>query len=198
MSPTPARVLLLCGPSGSGKSRLALRLHQQHGWPIIRLDDFYKEGDDPTVPSSTLGIPDWDDVRSWHLEQACEALERLCSEGSVEVPVYDISTSAVTGRDRVDLDGADTVVAEGIFAADLVGPLRELGVLRDAFCIRQNRWVTMARRFVRDVSERRKPVRVLARRGLRLALKEPAVVAGHVARGARAMTPKEAERAVKV
>ena len=77
-------------------------------------------------------------------------------------------------------------------------PLRELGVLRDAFCIRQNRWVTMARRFVRDVSERRKPVRVLARRGLRLALEEPAVVAGHVARGARAMTPKEAERTVKV
>ncbi|GAB3578274.1 uridine kinase family protein [Calidifontibacter terrae] len=196
-SPT-ARVLLLCGPSGSGKSRLARRLHHRHGWPIVRLDDFYKDGADPTIPASTLGIPDWDLVESWHLERARDALVQLCTTGRVEVPIYDISTSAVTGHDTVALDGADTVLAEGIFAADLVGPLREAGVLRDAFCIRQNRWVTMGRRFVRDVSERRKPVPVLARRGLRLALDEPAVVAGHVARGARPMTPKEAERAVRV
>ncbi len=197
--PSPsAQVLLLCGPSGSGKSRLARRLNHRHGWPIVRLDDFYKDGDDPTIPASTLGIPDWDVVESWHLDRARDALVELCATGRVTVPVYDIAHSAATGSDVVDLAGADTVIAEGIFAADLVEPLRTAGVLRDAFCIRQNRWVTMGRRFVRDVSERRKPVPVLARRGLRLALDEPSVVAGHVARGARALTPKQAERAVRV
>lgn len=197
ISPT-ARVLLLCGPSGSGKSRLANRLSDRYGWPIVRLDDFYKSADDPSVPASSLGIPDWDTVESWQLERARDALADLCATGRVEVPLYDISSSSITGRVAVVLNGADTVIAEGIFAAELIEPLRQAGVLRDAFCIRQNRWVTMTRRFARDVAERRKPVRVLARRGVRLARREPALVADQVRRGARALTPAQAERAVRV
>ncbi|MEV5267167.1 uridine kinase, partial [Streptomyces werraensis] len=41
-SPISARVVLLCGPSGSGKSLVSAR----SGLPVLRLDDFYKEGDD--------------------------------------------------------------------------------------------------------------------------------------------------------
>ena len=63
--PRPARVLVLAGPSGAGKSRLARRLHAAHGWPIVQLDDFYRDGDDPALPMSPqAGLPDWDDVRS--------------------------------------------------------------------------------------------------------------------------------------
>ena len=35
-----ARMIVLAGPSGAGKSRLAERL----GLPVLRLDDFYKNG----------------------------------------------------------------------------------------------------------------------------------------------------------
>ena len=38
-----ARVVLIGGASGSGKSRIA----EQSGLPVLRLDDFYREGDDP-------------------------------------------------------------------------------------------------------------------------------------------------------
>ena len=44
--PIPTRVVLLCGPSGSGKSLLAAL----SGLPVLRLDDFYKEAGDPTLP----------------------------------------------------------------------------------------------------------------------------------------------------
>ena len=40
------------GPSGAGKSRLAARLQGAHGWPIVRLDDFYRDEDDPAMPRS--------------------------------------------------------------------------------------------------------------------------------------------------
>ena len=36
-------VVIVAGPSGSGKSHLGERL----GWTVLRLDDFYREGDDP-------------------------------------------------------------------------------------------------------------------------------------------------------
>ena len=45
-----ARVVLLSGPSGAGKSRLAARLRAERGWPIVRLDDFYRDEDDPAMP----------------------------------------------------------------------------------------------------------------------------------------------------
>ena len=56
-----ARVVVLAGPSGTGKSRLAARLCATHGWPVVRLDDFYRDVDDPKVPVLASGLTDWDD-----------------------------------------------------------------------------------------------------------------------------------------
>ena len=54
-----ARVIVLAGPSGAGKSRLAERLRL----PVLRLDDFYKNGGDPTLPriaaGANAGLVDW-------------------------------------------------------------------------------------------------------------------------------------------
>ncbi len=187
------RVLLLTGPSGAGKSRLAERLRAAYGWPVVRLDDFYREHDDPRLPRSPLGIPDWDHVESWNSGAAVDALRTLIDTGHVEVPVYDIGASAVTGRHAVEAGPGDFVVAEGLFAARLVAPLRAEGLLADALCVRQNRYVTALRRFLRDLAERRKPPHILVRRGLALLHDEPRVVAEAQSLGARCLTPHEAE-----
>jgi uridine kinase len=192
-SPRRRRVILVTGPSGAGKSRLSERLSVAHGWPVVRLDDFYREHDDPRLPRSPLGIPDWDHIDSWNADAAVEALRTLIDEGHVEVPVYDIGLSAVTGRHAVDAGAEDYVLAEGLFAARLVEPLRSEGLLADALCVRQNRYVTALRRFLRDLAERRKPPHILVRRGLALLRDEPQVVAEAQSLGARCITPHEAE-----
>ena len=46
----PARVIVVAGPSGSGKTVLCRLLSRDRGWPVVNLDDFYKDGDDPTLP----------------------------------------------------------------------------------------------------------------------------------------------------
>ncbi|WP_246242429.1 uridine kinase family protein [Flexivirga aerilata] len=189
-----ARVLVLGGPSGSGKSRWAAQFSRDYGWPILRLDDFYKDGDDPTLPMSSLGIADWDDVRSWHLDAAVDALDRLCRTGEVVKPTYDIGSSSATGTERLVLAGARIVVAEGIFAPYVIEPLRERGLLDGAYCVCHNRWVTFARRLVRDLSERRKPPAVLVRRGLRLARAEPRIVAEQQRLGAQPIRPNDLAR----
>jgi uridine kinase len=175
-----ARVVLLAGPSGSGKSHLAAR----SGLPTICLDDFYKDGDDPTLPVSELGIADWDHVDAWDGQRALACLRELAIDGVTWVPVYDISQDRATGTQRIELGDAPLFVAEGIFAAHLVRDCRELDILADAVCVVHRPAVTFWRRLVRDLRESRKAPWLLIRRGLALWRQEPRIVAGHVALGA--------------
>lgn len=179
-APPQARVVLLAGPSGSGKSHLA----RGSGLPVVCLDDFYRDGDDPDLPMSELGIADWDDPAAWDGERALATLRRLVVDGVASVPVYDISQDRAIGTAELRLDGAPVVVAEGIFAAELVGPCRDAGILAEALCLTHRPVVTFWRRLVRDLREGRKSPWVLVRRGLALRREEPAIVARQVALGA--------------
>ncbi|WP_234438629.1 uridine kinase family protein [Streptomyces sp. NRRL S-340] len=187
--PSPARVVLLCGPSGSGKSLVAAR----SGLPVLRLDDFYKEGDDPTLPlvagSSDI---DWDHPASWDADVAVEAITRLCATGSTGVPVYDLARSARTGEETLRIGRTPLFVAEGVFAAEIVERCRELGVLADALCLARGPVTTFRRRFLRDLREGRKSVPFLLRRGWRLMRAERAIVARQVSLGAHACGRDEA------
>ncbi len=192
MTPVTARVIVLAGPSGSGKSRLCRRL----GLPFVNLDDFYKDGDDPTIPRVLLPggveIADWDDPGSWLPGEAAEFLEQLCHQGSAELPVYEIAKNKRTGHHEVDLGDAAYVVAEGIFAQEVVALCRERGILATAVCVRNHPMVTFWRRLTRDLREHRKPPLTLLRRGWMLMRAEPEIVAHAVALGCEPMTPDQA------
>jgi uridine kinase len=188
-----ARVIVLAGPSGAGKTRLSRRL----GFPVLNLDDFYKDGDDPTLPCLRLEgggepIVDWDDPRSWRADDAVSAIRALCAAGVAEVPVYDIPTNRRALVRELDLGGASYFLAEGIFAQEIVAACREHDVLADAVCVTQHPVVTFLRRLHRDLREHRKPPVVLLRRGLHLMRRHREVVS-HAARlGCRVLHPKQA------
>jgi uridine kinase len=204
-----ARVIVLAGPSGAGKSRLAERT----GLPVLRLDDFYKNGDDPTLPRITeganpsrrlvprllrtsAGLVDWDDPRSWWLEDALAALDTLCRQGRAEVPVYDISRDGRCGVQTLDLQGSELFVAEGIFAQEVVPHVCDTAQLAAAYCVRQHPVVTFWRRLTRDLRERRKPRLVLLRRGVALLRDQRRVVAHAVAQGCEPVTPDQGFAAI--
>jgi uridine kinase len=172
--------VLLAGPSGSGKSHLARRA----GLPTVCLDDFYRDGDDPSLPMSVLGIANWDHPDAWDGERALAALTTLARTGGVDLPVYELAADRCVGTRRLELDGAPLVVAEGIFAAELIAGCRRSGVLADALCLVHRPHVTFWRRLVRDLREGRKAPLTLVRRGLALRRQEPAIVARQVALGA--------------
>ncbi|MFG2920673.1 uridine kinase [Streptomyces sp. NPDC048305] len=177
----PTRVVLLAGPSGSGKSSLAAL----SGLPVLRLDDFYKEGNDPTLPRVTGSTDiDWDSALSWDADGAVAAVAELCRTGRTTVPVYDLATSARTGRETFAIERTPLFVAEGIFAADIVARCQELGLLADALCLRGRPSTTFRRRLLRDLREGRKSVLFLLRRGWRLMRAERGIVARQTALGA--------------
>jgi uridine kinase len=163
---------------------------------VLNLDDFYKNGSDPSLPRLDMGVVDWDNPQSWLHDDALRAIEQLCQEGEADVPVYDIAHDGRTGHARLELGDAAYFIAEGIFAQEIVAQCAARGLLADAICVRHHRLVTFWRRLTRDLKERRKPPHVLVRRGLMLLKLEPQVVAHAVELGCTPMTPDQAYRRI--
>jgi uridine kinase len=187
------RAVLLAGPSGSGKSRLAAMAD----CPRLNLDDFYFDAGHPGLPR-TLGIVDWDDVASWDAAGAVTTIEQLCRTGRADVPVYDIAASRRTGWRELDLGTATAFIAEGLFAPDVVPACRAAGIEMDALYLDRFRTQNLVFRFLRDVAEHRKPLLVLIRRGVALWRAEPAIRAHALAMGCRPVGLSEAARLVCV
>ena len=139
---------------------------------------------------------DWDVPGSWDADRAVAALETLCTTGSADMPVYDIAVDATVGHRPVVTDGSPLVVAEGIFADQIVGALRERGLLAAAICVYHHRLVTFVRRFQRDLREHRKPPFTLLRRGLLLLKDDPRVVKRCVDAGCEPLHPKPARQRI--
>lgn len=178
MSAATPRLVLIAGPSGSGKSRLA----HTTSCPSLRLDDFYFDADHPGMPQ-TLGITDWDDPRSWDDQAAVAALRELLTRGEVETPTYSISESRRVGSHILRLDGADCLTAEGIFAIEFLATCRAAGLEVEAIYLDRPAPLVFWLRLRRDLAKKRKPPLLLLRRGIALlraqpALKQKALAAG--------------------
>jgi len=187
-----AKVIILTGPSGSGKSRLTKR----SGLPVVPLDEFYFNGDAPDLPRR-FGIIDWDDPRSWNSAAALTAIEALCRTGSAAVPVYEIRKNAAVASRELDIGDAPLLIAEGVFAGELITALQDAGLLAAAICIKRHRIVTFWFRLTRDIRERRKPIPTLLRRGISHFKEESAKVNHWVSQGCTPMNLKEAESAIQ-
>jgi uridine kinase len=181
-----AQVVLLAGPSGCGKSHVA----GLTGLPVLCLDDFYREGDDPLLPRRE-GAVDWESPLAWDDPAAVAAIETLCVDGRVETPVYAFGSDRRVGRRMIDLQGSSLFVAEGIFAAEIVAACAARGLLAAAYALRRPRIVTYARRLARDLAEHRKPPTVLMRRGFALLRSEPAVLARQSLLGAEPASARQ-------
>lgn len=206
LSPVNAHVILLTGPSGSGKTSLLRRV----GARRLKLDDFYRDGDEPGMPlldgtltgstgatrPQAMRAIDWDDPRSWDAARAMASIRELCNQGTALVPVYSIADNATVDYATLDLGEASVFVAEGIFAAELVKPCRDAGLLTDALVLSRPRVQTWWFRLRRDLAEHRKPIRVALTRGVRLACHERRAIAGWVAKGCRPVNRAQCEAAI--
>lgn len=165
--------------------------------PVLRLDDFYRAGDDPALPRLASGEVDWDHPDSWHADRALAALESLVRDGRAEVPIYDIAANGADGTRTITLDGARLFVAEGIFVGEIAAEARRRGLTAHAVWVQRSRWSSAAFRFARDMREGRKSPAFLARRGVLLAMREPQIIAALRDAGCTPMRPRQIRRMLR-
>lgn len=151
---------------------------------MLCLDDFYKDGDDPTLPR-LAGAVDWESPHAWDAAAAVQTITRLVQDGKAEVPVYAIGADRRVDSRLLDLAGSPLFIAEGIFAAEIVPECRRLGLVAEAYVLRRPRGATFLRRLLRDLAERRKSPGLLLRRGVALLRAEPAILRRQAGLGCR-------------
>lgn len=101
------------------------------------------------------------------MDAALKAVNELLDSGSTMVPNYSISTSSYDGHRQVSGNGGP-IIAEGIFLSEILDPLRAQGIDVQAYYVDEPALRTTIRRFIRDVSQRRKPLLFLIKRGYAL------------------------------
>jgi len=113
------RMVLIAGPSSSGKTTSAKRLEIELMVcglrPImISLDDYYRGNDE--TPKDENGEPDWECLEALDVPYLNEQLQALYRGEEVTLPVYEFKTSTrkENGGRKIKLNNDNILIVEGI------------------------------------------------------------------------------------
>lgn len=129
-----ANIILLAGPSSSGKTTTACLMrdilcNRGHRAIIVSLDDFYRDKDDPHYPIDENGQQDYESVEALHIEKIRKCIGDLISGNDVYLPKYSFAKGAsVLLPEPIRLDRGDVVIMEGLHA---LNPIISGGLDRD-------------------------------------------------------------------
>jgi len=112
-----ARLILIAGPTSSGKTTLSRRLTIQlltHGFsPFpLELDNYFVDRD--KTPPGEDGRPDFEALEALDLDLLAEHLEALVAGREVRLPRYDFKTGMSRPGDVVQLRPDQLIILEGI------------------------------------------------------------------------------------
>jgi uridine kinase len=146
-----SKLILLAGPSSSGKSTLAQALYQQLGADCTRLltlDHYYR--DLRHLSPAERALRDFDDPKAWESERLLKEMQQLTEGHSIHMPQYDFNTHLRIDQTQV-IEPAPYMIAEGLFALCYT-ELNAIAALR-IFVDVDDR-IALERRLERDTSER--------------------------------------------
>ena len=113
-----ARVMLIAGPSSSGKTTFAHRLSialRVHGLKPVKLslDDYYRNRD--TLPKEPDGSIDLERLDTLDVELLCEHLPKLLAGEAVQIPEYDFRTGMrMSHTHPMRVEAGQPIIIEGI------------------------------------------------------------------------------------
>lgn len=112
-----SRIILIAGPSSSGKTTLSRRLAVQllargiSPYPL-ELDHFFIDRD--KTPLDKDGQPDFEMLEALDLERLMQDMEKLLGGGKVQLPRYNFKTGRSEEGDLIQLKERQPIILEGI------------------------------------------------------------------------------------
>jgi len=173
------KLLLIAGPSSSGKTTFAKRLQVQLealGYKpfVLSVDSFYKAHTE--ITSGGPSKVDWEALDSLNLEQLNNVILALMAGKEAVIPEYDMKTSMPADESqwtkaKLDPNGRSMIIMEGIHCLNpaltpavpkdqkfqiAIAPIPALQL--DAVHVLSGTTIRMLRRMVRDYLNRGRPV----------------------------------------
>ena len=116
-----AKVLALSGPSCSGKTTSSERLVDFFSrvgidTAVISIDDFFRSFPAPGEIDEDDELPDFDSVSAIDLDAFSDCIDQISSGDRVYVPIYDFDCRRRCSMRRLDTEGIDLYIFEGIQA----------------------------------------------------------------------------------
>jgi uridine kinase len=118
------KIVMLSGPSSSGKTTTARRLADTFtslgmDTHVISLDDFYLNREQ--IPGYAEGNPDYETVEALDLPYLSETLQSLMSGAETDMPSFDFTVGRRSDKyNTLTLDKNDAVIVEGLHALNPV------------------------------------------------------------------------------
>ena len=112
-----SRIILIAGPSSSGKTTLSRRLAVQlltrgiSPYPL-ELDHYFIDRD--KTPLDKDGQPDFETLDALNLDRLMQDMEKLLGGGKVQLPRYNFMTGRSEEGDLVQLKEGQPIILEGI------------------------------------------------------------------------------------
>ena len=114
------RIILLAGPSSSGKTTTALNIGRRlaekgvHA-PVISLDNFYRNRNE--IPYDQDGQQDLETVEALDIPKINSCFEELIETGKSDFPIFDFKRSERSEEvQHIELGEQDLIIMEGIHA----------------------------------------------------------------------------------
>lgn len=119
-SPEKCRVVMLAGPSASGKTTTAKMLAEEleklgSSAQIISMDNFYLG--EARVPRTPSGQPDFECVEALNIPEIEKCIGELLLNGETDIPTFDFEKSEPTSEKiHINIRGGKIAIIEGIHA----------------------------------------------------------------------------------
>lgn len=188
------KLVLIAGPSSSGKTTFAMRLRVQleslgYKPEVVSVDSFYKAWQD--ITSEGPQKVDWESLNSLNLAQLNDVLLTLMAGNEALIPEYDMKVSMPADKShwkkmQLNSRGKGLIIMEGIHCLNpaltsqvpkeqkyqiAIGPIPALQI--DATHVLSGTTIRMLRRMIRDFLNRGRPVLATLRQW-------PSIAAGEV------------------
>lgn len=133
------KVLMLAGPSSSGKTTTAKKLAKSirrlgRRCYVVHLDDFYKNRGE--IPADSRGKQDFEGIQALEIDLLQETLQNLLQTGRAALPEYDFTTGLRRDYVRpIHVRHGDIVIVEGLHALNpqIFEPISDQANLYKAF-----------------------------------------------------------------
>lgn len=132
--PRPRILIAVAGGTCSGKTFFSQKIREYFGLDqvsILRLDDFFKDFLDPSLPHDGSGAPIFDVPNSYLSDEYVQDIAKLLSGTAIWSPLYDISQNRRLSSYGEALEPKRIIVAEGLFTIQFLRHLNPLKIYID-------------------------------------------------------------------